>query len=128
MLLQRRADDGQWGAVGGLMELGETPQETTRREVREEVGLELGELRLLGTFSGPEAFHIYPNGDQVFGLSIVHAARFPGGPLLLDPAEVLEAGWFGLDELPDNLRASVRCYVRMYRAERGLPGCMICHA
>ncbi|MGH2520842.1 MAG: NUDIX domain-containing protein, partial [Chloroflexota bacterium] len=60
LLLGRRADDGEWGAVGGIMEPGETIEETARRETREEVGLDLGELAFLGVGSGPEYAHTYP--------------------------------------------------------------------
>ncbi len=41
LLLQRRSDDGTWGVVGGIMNLGETVEEAARREVFEETGLEL---------------------------------------------------------------------------------------
>src|SRR3954452_21051435 len=52
LLLQRRTDDGLWGIPGGSMELGESAEETVRREVWEETGLHVGDLRLFGVFSG----------------------------------------------------------------------------
>ena len=39
ILLQRRTDDGTWGLPGGLMEIGEAPEEAVVRETREEMGL-----------------------------------------------------------------------------------------
>ncbi|MFD1678051.1 NUDIX domain-containing protein [Alicyclobacillus fodiniaquatilis] len=47
ILLQLRADNHCWGIPGGSMELGESFEETARREVFEETGLILGKLRQL---------------------------------------------------------------------------------
>ncbi|MFI5267272.1 MAG: NUDIX hydrolase [Chloroflexota bacterium] len=116
LLLIQRADDGQWALTGGLMEPGETTEQTARREVFEEAGLEVGEIEFLGVFSGPELFHIYPNGDEVFGVSVAYTARYPGSPLKLDPAEALQAQFFALDALPANLRKSTPIYLERYRA------------
>ncbi len=47
VLLQRRTDDGLWSIPGGAMEPGESLEDTARREVREEVGVAVGELTLV---------------------------------------------------------------------------------
>jgi 8-oxo-dGTP pyrophosphatase MutT (NUDIX family) len=56
VLLHRRRDSGTWDVIGGSMELCETFEQTARREVREEIGLELGELHQLDVCSGTEFF------------------------------------------------------------------------
>ena len=53
MLLQKRYDGG-WGLPGGLMELGESLEDTAKREVLEKTGLVIEDLKLLEIFSGPE--------------------------------------------------------------------------
>jgi ADP-ribose pyrophosphatase YjhB (NUDIX family) len=45
---------GEWSLPGGAQELGETVEETARREVREETGCEIGALRFLGVFDSIE--------------------------------------------------------------------------
>ncbi len=45
---------GEWSLPGGGQELGESVEETARREVREETGCEIGELRFLGVFDAIE--------------------------------------------------------------------------
>ncbi len=100
VLLMQRADTGGWGLPGGFMEPGESLEETARREVMEEVGLELDELTLMGVFSGPEQYFRYPNGDQVFNVTTVYTARARGWALQLDPEEVTTARLFSVHDLP----------------------------
>ncbi len=52
ILLQRRGDDGNWCIPGGSMELGEMVEETGIREVREETGLIVYDLKLFNVYSG----------------------------------------------------------------------------
>jgi len=121
LLLIERADDRTWGLAGGLMEPGETTEQTVRREVFEEVGIELGPLDLLGVLSGPELFSIYPNGDQVYAVAVIYHARYNGRELRLDPREALQARFFPLDALPEKLRHTTPYSLELYRdaARRG---------
>ena len=71
LLLQRRFPDKLWGIPGGLMEIGETLEETVKREVYEETNLEINHLELFGIYSGEKGFATYPNGDKVFSVQII---------------------------------------------------------
>jgi len=51
ILLQHRTDEDNWCIPGGVMEMGEKFEETVRREVLEETGLELRNLTLFGIYS-----------------------------------------------------------------------------
>ncbi|HEU4964105.1 MAG TPA: NUDIX domain-containing protein [Bacilli bacterium] len=105
LLLQRRTEGGGWGLPGGLMELGESGEETARREVEEETGLRLGELRMIDVFSGPEYYVKMRHGDEFYSVTIAYAAqaREASGELVADPAESLELRYFPLDELPQGI-------------------------
>ena len=67
VLLQLRDDDpgipypNTWGVPGGGIEPGETSEQAVRRELREEIAFEAGELAFLGRFVAPEGFviHVY---------------------------------------------------------------------
>src|SRR5438067_1766509 len=119
VLLQRRVDTGEWGIVGGGMELDETIEETARRELWEELGLEAGELELVDLVSGPRFRRTYPNGDQIHGLGAVYVARDVRGELRLDPGEVRAIAYFGLDELPAEMHDSSRFVLERYRERAG---------
>ncbi len=103
LLLQRRRDNGCWAIMGGSIELGETFEEAARREAREESGLVLGELTLVDEMSGPELFHEYPNGDQVYNTGAVYLCRQFTGQLAENTDEGSELRFFHLDALPEQL-------------------------
>jgi 8-oxo-dGTP pyrophosphatase MutT (NUDIX family) len=101
VLLQRRADTGEWGVVGGALEIGESSEEAARRELREETGLEAGDLVLLGIVSGGDAGRrVYPNGDVVHAVGAVYAAREVRGELRLQAEELTEVAYFDPGDPP----------------------------
>ena len=102
LLLTRRSDTGEWAIPGGMMEPGETFDQTARREVEEETGLILGELHLLNIYSGPDFYYRYPHGDEVYNVSAAFVCRSYTGQLRTDE-ESTAIGFFSLDNLPGNL-------------------------
>lgn len=81
---------GMYSALAGFVEPGETLEQTAAREVREEVGLEISNLRYFGSQSWP-----FPHS-----LMIAFIADYAGGELKLDPNEIEAADWFSVDRLP----------------------------
>ena len=83
---------GRMSALAGFLEPGESIEEAVHREVREEVGVEVKDLRYFASQSWP-----YPHS-----LMIAFTAEYAGGDLVLDPTEIAEARWFGPgDALPE---------------------------
>ena len=87
ILMQQRQDDGTWSYPGGRVEIDETVEDAARREVREECGLVVGELSLLGVFSGAPLNHVYPDGNEVCGIDIVYVSRDYTGTLTAEDGE-----------------------------------------
>jgi mutator protein MutT len=93
LLLKHRFRPGTgWGMPGGFIEEGEQPEEALRRELREEVGLELGEIKLFTTraFKTPQQ------------IEIVFQTRAVGDTDQLN-YEIQKAAWFSPGELPKEL-------------------------
>jgi 8-oxo-dGTP pyrophosphatase MutT (NUDIX family) len=122
VLLQLRTDNGAWGLPAGYMEPGESLEDTARREVLEETGLEVGAMALLGVFSGPDFFYQYPNGDQVFNVTVAYVARDVRGEVRLNPAEGHELRYFDLRGLPRDLSPRVGVIIKRYLAEADVSG------
>ncbi|QQE79840.1 NUDIX hydrolase [Alicyclobacillus sp. SO9] len=103
ILLQHRSDNDTWGLPGGSMEMGETFEETARREVLEETGLEVKDLQLFCLHSGSEAFYEYPNGHQVYVAAVIYTTTSYAGHIKLDLSESLDVQWFQLQKIPSVL-------------------------
>jgi ADP-ribose pyrophosphatase YjhB (NUDIX family) len=113
LLLMKRSDSGCWGPPGGAVELGEVVESAARREVKEETGLELGEITLFGIFSGPELFYIYPNGDEVYNITIVYLACFDDGKVRLNN-EHTDWGWFAPEDIPENISPPILLVIEQF--------------
>jgi len=62
ILLQHRTDFDVWGLPGGVLEIDEDIQTCARRELLEETGLEMGELRLVGIYTHQPQVDHFPSG------------------------------------------------------------------
>ena len=102
ILLQRRTDLDIWGIPGGILELGETFEETVRREVREETNLTIQSVNLFGIYSGKNSFAQYGNEDKVFSVQIIFYVEDYEGNLQSNN-ESREIVFLHKDEIPENL-------------------------
>jgi len=100
VLLGLRGDNRLWGIPAGQMELGETPAGTAIRETYEEIGLQVRVKKLLGVYTGADALHAYPDGNQVQVAGARFLADIVGGELKPDGYETLDVQWFNVDQLP----------------------------
>ncbi len=104
VLLQRRSDDELWGNPGGSMELGETIYDTVKREIKEEVGIDLenDNLDIFNIYSGEGQHHIYPNNDEAYFVNIIFKTNSYTG-IIKNDNESLELKFFDIDKLPTNI-------------------------
>lgn len=101
LLLKHRFRAGSgWGLPGGFLELGEQPIDALRRELREEIGLELEDVEIFAARS----FSKHKQVEVLFraraNASVKPASR-----------EIELAEWFSIDSLPEGLPRDQRSYV-----------------
>lgn len=113
-LLQKRVDDGMWALHGGSIELNESAEDAMKREVKEELGLNITNYKLLNVYSGKEYYHIYPNKDEVSCIDIVYVSIYDGSSITLQESEVSEVRWFNYHELPEDMFLNNRKYIEDY--------------
>lgn len=81
---------GRFSLVAGFLDFGESLEECVQREVREEAGIEVTNIRYVWSQCWP-----FPS-QQMIGF----LADYAGGEVMPDGVEVVEAGWFHEDALP----------------------------
>jgi 8-oxo-dGTP pyrophosphatase MutT (NUDIX family) len=115
VLMLHRTDNDCWCFPGGAVELGETVEAAAKREVLEETGLQVGQLELLGVFSGPELYYQYPNGDEVYNVDIVFRSKANEtmGELTINE-EGRDIRYFPIQILPPNISPPVIPVVREF--------------
>lgn len=87
----RRFRSPFFSVLAGFVEAGEDLETTVHREIHEEVGVAVKNLRYFGSQPWP-----FPNS-----LMIAFTADYAGGEVRIDPSELTEARWFTRDAMPD---------------------------
>lgn len=86
-----RYPPNMYSVLAGFVEPGETLEECVRREIKEEVGIAVKNIRYFGSQPWP-----FPNS-----LMIAFTAEHAGGDIIVQEEELEDACWFRADELPD---------------------------
>lgn len=88
-----------WGIPGGFLEKGEQPEAALRREIMEETGLELGDVRL------------YRARTLRRHIEIIFTAKTSGEPIV-NTSEIREARWVAIDDLPPEMNLDQQFMIR----------------
>jgi 8-oxo-dGTP diphosphatase len=116
VLLGRRRGahgEGYYAAPGGHIEFGESFEQAARREVREETGLEIADLKLLSV--GNYVFK-REDGERHY-IDVDFVCEAPAGePLLAEPEKCDGWDWYDLDDLPQPLFVVTRRMIESLRS------------
>jgi NAD+ diphosphatase len=80
-----------WGLIAGFVEVGETLENAVRREVHEEVGIEIKNIRYWGSQPWP-----FPSNSIMVGFT----ADYKSGEILIDPVEIEQAAFYNRHNYP----------------------------
>ena len=80
-----------YSCLAGFIEIGETPEQTVHREVKEEVNLQVKNVRYISSQSWP-----FPSQ-----LMLGFLAEYDSGEIFPEPSEIADARWFDIDSLPN---------------------------
>ena len=95
IVLIRRRDNGLWGLPGGIVDWGEDIPTSVERELMEETGLELVNIRrLVGVYSAPD------RDPRIHSICVVVEADVKGIMDVKDTLEVMDIQAFSIDSLP----------------------------
>lgn len=120
ILLQQRAGTNLWGIPGGLMELGETFEQTVKREVLEETNLKIDYLELFGIYSGAKGYAQYDNGDKVFSVQLIFYAKTYSGTITMNH-ESNELSFFEKGHLPVNINPHQAPFIEDWKRDEKPP-------
>lgn len=90
MAHNKRFNSGTYSVIAGFVEPGETFESCVIREVKEEVGVSVKNIRYFGSQPWP-----FPNS-----LMVAFTAEYAGGQIQVDGVEIDEADWFSRDKMP----------------------------
>lgn len=121
LLQQRKFPKGKWGLPGGLMELGESTEDTARREVYEETGLKVKDLKLINVYSGSK-MSTAENGDEFYVVTVAYYSENFEGQLQINQEESIDLQFFDPHELPHYMVGSHRLmleeFLKKYYADK----------
>ena len=89
---------GTWCPPGGHLEFGESFFGCARREAKEEVGLDISKIEVIGVTND-----IHPGGLKHYITIHTKALKWAGIPKIMEPERCTQIGWFDLGKLPEPL-------------------------
>jgi ADP-ribose pyrophosphatase YjhB (NUDIX family) len=94
-----------WGIPGGFLEYGEQAHEAVKREIREECGIEISDIRL------------YRVRTLKRHIEVVFTAKGKGEPKI-QSKEIRGGGWFALDDMPGEMNLQQQFMIRAALGDR----------
>jgi 8-oxo-dGTP pyrophosphatase MutT (NUDIX family) len=120
LLMIKRTDNRCWGVPGGAMELGESLENTVKRETQEEIGINVKDLELFGVYSGQELYYQYPNGAEVYNVSVVYITRNVSEVIKVNHDEHSEYKYFDVHDLPAEISPPIKPILRDLASKESL--------
>lgn len=109
-----RDEHGRWDCGGGGLEFGDTIEQTLRKEIKEEYGVDV----LAYEFLGVRDAHRQHDGVNTHWVSLDHKVLVDREKVFnAEPHKFDEIGWFRLDTLPEPLHSMLPTAIARYREQ-----------
>ena len=101
LLLETRSDNGFLSIPGGALDMGEKVKDGALRELKEETGIVLDDLKFVAVLSGEDSRMVYPNDDITYYTDVCFFARV-NSDIEIKPLdnESKEIKFYKMDEIP----------------------------
>lgn len=112
LLLQQRKkspEAGYWSIPGGRLEMFETFEEAVKREIKEEVGVDIQVIDELGICD-----HIIKSEQKHWVSPSFLCKIIKGKPTIMEPDKHADLKWFSLEELPENITITTQNAIKNY--------------
>ncbi|MDR7080719.1 ADP-ribose pyrophosphatase YjhB (NUDIX family) [Neobacillus niacini] len=101
-ILLSRYSGATWGIPGGILQLNESVEDCVKRNVQEDIGIHINNLKLFGVYSGMELNTKSADGENEYHtVAIGYLCTDFKGVVTPDENQAIEAGFFRLDQLPE---------------------------
>jgi 8-oxo-dGTP diphosphatase len=109
---------GTWSTPGGHLEYGESPEACAIREVKEETGVRIGDVRFKGITND-----LFRESEKHYVTVWMEGKYLSGKPVVKDTLEATDIGWFAWNALPKPLFLPLRHFVEgeFYPAQQATP-------
>lgn len=98
---------GTWAPPGGHLEYGETFLQCAKREMKEETGLDVDDIEVMGVTN-----NVYEDEGKQYVTLAVRAKIWWGEPKIMEPEKCDKLEWFDLDKLPSPLMPAFQDFLK----------------
>lgn len=116
LLLVKRAQEpgaGKWSVPGGAIEVGEKAEEALRREVREELGINISSTRLLDIY---DSIFLDEKGRVRYHYVIIEFIAKPSSRTIKPSEEIIDYIWVKVDKVLEmSITPSLRLMIKRHR-------------
>ncbi|MCI8352825.1 MAG: NUDIX domain-containing protein [Clostridia bacterium] len=120
LLLQKRnksPEKGYWSIPGGKVEMFETFHEAVKREIKEEISVEIEIIDLLGICD-----HIISDEKSHWISPSFLCKIIKGEPKIMEPLKHIDMKWFSIEQLPENLTITTQYALEGYKTYKDKKG------
>ena len=110
-----RDEHGRWDIGGGAVDFGDSPEDTVRREIKEEYNVDVISMQFLGF---RDVHRILEDGSKTHWIALDHKVLVnPEGMKIGEPHKFEDIGWFSLPNMPEPVHTQFPIFLKLYKGK-----------